>query len=211
MTYPPSELQTARRRLRTWRVEDLPLFAELNADQGVTEHLLGSLTRAQGDALVEQVNEHFHLEGFGFWAVDAPGVASFVGMVGMSVPRYTAPFTPCVEVRWRIAQRYWDRGFATEEAEAALEFGFTTLDLQEIVALTVPANARSWAVMSKLGMTSYSVGRLQPSSCPAWPCAGKARSISAAEGLESESWSFYSLRRRLGKRQNAAISRLSPQ
>jgi hypothetical protein len=44
-------------------------------------------------------------------------------------------------------------GFATEAAQAALEFGFEIVDLSEIVALTVPGNARSRAVMSKLGMT----------------------------------------------------------
>lgn len=147
------ELQSRRLRLRAWHDDDLSKFAELNADAEVNQYLLGPLTRFESDALVGRIAEHFDREGFGFWAVEAPGVASFIGMVGLSSPSYTAPFTPCVEVGWRIAKRYWGQGFATEAAEAALEFGFTTLDLPEIVALTVPANARSRGVMSKLGMT----------------------------------------------------------
>jgi RimJ/RimL family protein N-acetyltransferase len=119
----------------------------------VTEHLLGPLTRAQSDALVRRIIEHHLREGFGWWAVEAPDVASFIGMVGISIPRYTAPFTPCVEVGWRLARRCWGQGFATEAAQAALAFGFDTVGLSEIVALTVPSNARSRAVMSKLGMT----------------------------------------------------------
>lgn len=153
MTKHIPELQSRRLRLRAWRDDDLPRFAELNADAEVNQYLLGPLIRSESDALVGRISEHFDREGFGFWAVEAPGVASFIGMVGLSRPSYTAPFTPCVEVGWRIAQRYWGQGFATEAAEAALEFGFATLDLSEIVALTVPANTRSRAVMSKLGMT----------------------------------------------------------
>jgi hypothetical protein len=48
--------------------------------------------------------KHFLREGFGFWAVEAPSVASFIGMVGIAIPSYTAPFTPCVEVGWHA---YW--------------------------------------------------------------------------------------------------------
>ncbi|MBT2325868.1 GNAT family N-acetyltransferase [Variovorax paradoxus] len=153
MTCEIPELQTPRLRLRAWRDEDLPPFAALNADSEVMEHLLGPLTRSQSNALVGRITEHFLREGFGFWAVEAPGIASFIGMVGIGIPSYTAPFTPCVEVGWRLARQYWRQGFATEAAQAALEFGFETVDLSEIVALTVPGNARSRAVMSKLGMT----------------------------------------------------------
>ncbi|MGK6306121.1 GNAT family N-acetyltransferase [Variovorax sp. DT-64] len=152
MTRSIPELQTRRLRLRAWRDEDLPRFAELNADSGVTEHLLGPLTRSQSDALVGRITEHFLREGFGFWAVEAPGVAGFIGMVGIGIPSYTAPFTPCVEAGWRLGRQYWGQGFATEAARAALAFGFETVDLPEIVALTVPGNARSRAVMARLGM-----------------------------------------------------------
>jgi ribosomal-protein-alanine N-acetyltransferase len=153
MTRTIPELRTPRLRLRAWRDEDLPLFAALNADADVTQHLLGRLSPAQSDAFVERITEHFLREGFGFWAVEAPGVANFIGMVGIGIPGYTAPFTPCVEVGWRLARQYWGQGFATEAARAALEFGFETADLSEIVALTVPGNTRSRAVMSRLGMT----------------------------------------------------------
>lgn len=153
MTQAIPELQTQRLRLRAWQDEDLPLFAELNADRRVTEYLLGPLTRSQSDALVERINEHFLREGFGFWAVEAPGIARFIGMVGLGIPGYTAPFTPCVEVGWRLARQYWGQGLATEAAQASLKFGFENVGLAEIVALTVPGNARSRAVMSKLGMT----------------------------------------------------------
>ena len=145
-------LTTSRLILRRWQDEDLEPFARLNADDRVTQYLLHRLTRAQSDAMVARINAHFEREGFGLWAVEAPGVAPFVGAVGLVVPSFTAPFTPCVEVGWRLDPAFWGRGFASEAARAALAFGFQTAGLGEIVSFTVPANGRSRAVMQRLGM-----------------------------------------------------------
>lgn len=79
-------------------------------------------------------------------------MATFAGFVGLSVPNFQAPFTPCVEIGWRLAADYWGRGYATEGARAALEFGFETLKLEEIVSFTVPGNVRSRRVMERIGM-----------------------------------------------------------
>jgi RimJ/RimL family protein N-acetyltransferase len=86
--------------------------------------------------------------------VEVPDIAAFIGFIGLAVPRFTAHFTPCVEVGWRLAHRYWGQGYATEGARAAVAFGFADAGLQEIVSFTVPANRRSLAVMERLGMTS---------------------------------------------------------
>ena len=145
-------LTTARLRLRQWREEDLAPFAALNADPQVMEFFPKALTRAESDAVAGRIREHFARHGFGFWAVEAPGVADLVGFVGLAVPSFEAHFTPCVEMGWRLAREHWGRGYATEAAMAALAFGFETLALKEIVAFTVPANIASRRVMGRLGM-----------------------------------------------------------
>jgi ribosomal-protein-alanine N-acetyltransferase len=96
---------------------------------------------------------HWHEYGFGEWVVEIPGEASFIGAVGLEHVGYDAHFTPAVEVAWRLARPYWGRGYATESARAALDYGFEQLGLDEIVALTVPANWRSRQVMERLRMT----------------------------------------------------------
>ena len=148
-----TRLVTSRLVLRPWQEEDLEPFARLNADERATQYLLHRMTRAQSDALVARIAAHFQREGFGFWAVEAPGVARLVGAVGLLVPGFTAPFTPCVEIGWRLAPVFWGRGFASEAARAALAFGFERAGFDEIVAFTVPANTRSRAVMQRLDMT----------------------------------------------------------
>lgn len=150
MTAP--ELRSARLRLRPWRASDLAHFGALNADPRVCEHLPGPLSRAESDAFAARIAEHFDRHGFGLWAVEAPGVAPFVGFTGLAVPTFEAAFTPCVEVAWRLAAEHWGRGYATEAAREAVRFGFEGLGLGELVSFTVPANVRSRAVMERLGL-----------------------------------------------------------
>jgi RimJ/RimL family protein N-acetyltransferase len=148
----PRELETERLRLRRWRPEDLAPFAAMNADPRVAEHLPAVLSRAESDALAARIGAHFEQRQFGQWAVEIPGVAPFAGFIGLSVPPFEAPFTPCVEIGWRLDASCWGRGYATEGARAAMAFGFESLGLTEIVSFTVPENRRSRRVMEKLGM-----------------------------------------------------------
>ena len=145
-------LKTERLILRPWRPEDLAPFAALNADDRVTATLAGSMTRDQSDALAGRIAEGFAQHGWGLWAVEVPGIARFIGFVGLSVPGFAAPFMPAVEIGWRLAFDHWGQGYATEAAAAALDFGFGEAGLAEIVSFTAAGNARSRAVMERLGM-----------------------------------------------------------
>ena len=69
------------------------------------------------------------------------------------MPRFEAAFTPCVEISWRLAHRFWGLGYATEAACAARDYGFGHLGLKQIVSFTVPNNQRSRRVMGRIGMT----------------------------------------------------------
>ena len=151
MNCPP--VTTERLLLRQWRTEDRAPFAAMNADARVMEHFPALLSREESDARVDSIQRHLEERGFAQWAVEIPGVTPFAGFIGLSVPRFEAAFTPCVEVGWRLAAEYWGRGYATEGARAALAFGFEELGLEEILSWTVPDNERSRRVMEKIGMT----------------------------------------------------------
>jgi len=146
-------LRTERLILRTWREADLDPFARLNADPAVMEFMPDLLDRSKSDEFARRCRGHFAEHGFGRWAVEIPGVAPFIGFVGLSRVTFEAPFTPCVEIAWRLARPYWGRGYASEAALASLKDGFERLALDEVVAFTVLANRRSRAVMERLGMS----------------------------------------------------------
>jgi ribosomal-protein-alanine N-acetyltransferase len=145
-------LQTERLILRPWRDEDLAPFAALNADPRVREHFPSCLTRAESDASAQKIRASFDARGYGLWAAEEKGGAPFIGFIGIAEPAFTAHFTPCVEIGWRLAHAAWGRGYATEGARAALAFAFERLGLAEIISMTTPANVRSRRVMEKLGM-----------------------------------------------------------
>jgi len=140
-------LRTARLLQRQWRDEDDAAFAELSADPVVMEYLLPL------SGWVDRNRAHWEEHGFGLWVAELPGEASFIGVVGLEMVSFQAHFTSAVEVAWRLARPCWGKGYATEAAQAALDYGFAQLGLDEIVALTVPANWRSRRVMERLGMT----------------------------------------------------------
>jgi RimJ/RimL family protein N-acetyltransferase len=145
-------LRSERLLLRPWREADLAPFAALNADGRVMEYMAATLTPADSDALATTLKNHIEEHGFGLWAVEVQGLSPFVGFVGLNVPTFETPFTPCVEVGWRLAREAWGHGYATEAARAAIADGFQRLGLKEILAWTVPANIRSRRVMERLGM-----------------------------------------------------------
>jgi RimJ/RimL family protein N-acetyltransferase len=82
-----------------------------------------------------------------------PGQEEFIGFIGLAVPRFDAPFTPCVEVGWRLSKTAWGHGYATEGATEAVRFAFDELGLDEVLSFTTVRNAKSRRVMEKLGMT----------------------------------------------------------
>ena len=124
----------------------------MNADPRVMEHFVAPLSPHESDALVRRIQDHFAEHAFGWWALEVSELGKFVGFVGLSVPTFEAHFTPCVEIGWRIAFDCWGRGYATEGAEACLQFAFSEIGLEEVVSFTVPTNVRSLRVMEKLGM-----------------------------------------------------------
>jgi ribosomal-protein-alanine N-acetyltransferase len=145
-------LRTRRLVLRRWREEDRVPFFGLNSDPEVTEFLPRALSKFESDELMRRIDRHFDERGFGLCAVqllDGP----LIGFVGLSVPSFTAHFTPCVEIGWRLASDHWQNGYATEAARVVLEHAFSRLDLGEIVSFTTVDNHRSRRVMERLGMT----------------------------------------------------------
>ncbi len=137
-------------RLRQWQDSDMAPFATMNADPEVMRCFPSPLTQEQSDALAERQRKLIDHRGWGLWAVDVDG--AFAGFTGLAVPGFEAPFTPCVEIGWRLGREYWGRGVAYEAAQQALHHAFTTLRLPEVVSFTAQVNERSRRLMERLGM-----------------------------------------------------------
>ena len=159
-------LTTARLTLRPWQPSDREGLWRMQSDPHTMEFLMPVADRTASDAVADRAEAHFARHGFGLWVVEAPGVTDFAGYCGLVHVPYAEHFTPAVEIGWRFDPAFWGRGYATEAARAALDFGFATLGLEEIVAITVPVNLRSRAVMERLGMVRDEGGDFDLPSTP---------------------------------------------
>lgn len=149
---PPLNIITPRLILRQWQDSDFGPFAAMNADQQVMEFFPSVLTREKSDEMAIRCRDLITERGWGIWAVELRETGEFIGFVGLHTPGYDLPFTPCIEIGWRLRADTWGQGYCTEAARAALDAGFNQLGLNEIVAFTALPNVRSQAVMKKLGM-----------------------------------------------------------
>lgn len=145
-------VETERLLLREWRETDVATFIEMNADPVVMEFFPETYTEERTRHFVERIRSRWIELGYGLWAVERKDTARFIGYVGLWPATFPAPFTPAVEVGWRLAADQWGRGYATEAGRVALRYGFDTVGLDEIVSFTSRVNARSWRVMERLGM-----------------------------------------------------------
>lgn len=146
-------IETERLILRTWQEEDTLPYFQINQDPKVIEFLSGgAMTMDEVKNFIATMNQQFVKFKYTLWAVEEKSSGKLIGWIGLNRPTWKAHFTPCVEIGWRLGSKYWNKGYATEGAKAALKYGFETFDLNEIIAFTVPKNLRSIKVMEKIGM-----------------------------------------------------------
>jgi RimJ/RimL family protein N-acetyltransferase len=145
--------KTERLILRRWRESDREPFARLNSDPRVMQFFPRTLPAEESDLLVEQIEADFERNGFGLCAAELIQDHSLAGFIGLAIPGFSAHFTPCVEIGWRLSPACWGQGLATEGAREIVGQAFEVHGVEELVSFTVPANVRSRRVMEKLGMT----------------------------------------------------------
>lgn len=147
------ELCTERLLLRQWKDTDLEPFAKLTSNPDVMKFFPKLLNRDESNALADQIKFLIGVKGWGLWAVELLETQEFIGCIGMHPQPSKFDFSPCIEIGWRIDPKFWNKGYATEGAEACLRFAFEELGCEEIVAFTSQGNLVSQKVMQKIGMT----------------------------------------------------------
>ncbi|NJL38155.1 MAG: GNAT family N-acetyltransferase [Leptolyngbyaceae cyanobacterium SM1_4_3] len=144
-------LKTPRLIFRHFFPADLnQLYQEIYSHPLVAQALspTGSLTFEQTAQILHRRLDHWQKHGFGVWALIHKQNQQLMGHCGLHYLGDTSE----VELTYAINPFYWRQGLATEAARAVLHWGFDTLKLKQIVAVTGPENIASRRVMQKLGM-----------------------------------------------------------
>jgi RimJ/RimL family protein N-acetyltransferase len=146
-------IETERLRLRPWRPEDRAAFLEMSRTAEVMEHLGGLSSPEQVDAAIARMNASQATHGYCFWAIERRGDAAFLGFCGLKrANEFGTPIEGELEIGWRLRRDSWGVGYAREAADATLTWAWANTDAPRVVAITVPANRRSWGLMERLGM-----------------------------------------------------------
>ena len=150
-------IETERLYLRQWQASDFAIFAAMNADPEVMKYFPKLLSAKVSDIIASKCQQLIADNGWGFWALSLKEGSNkndaFIGFVGLNQTHAEMSFAPCVEIAWRLRKEYWGQGYATEAARASLDFAFTELALDEVVAFTAVINQRSQLLMARIGMT----------------------------------------------------------
>lgn len=145
-------INTERLILREWKKEDLASFVEMNGDTNVMSYFPSVLTAKESLELMERMELHQSERGHCYWAVDEMKTGNFIGFIGLKWQDFESPFTPCVDIGWRLKKESWGKGYATEGALASLKYGFEKLGLKKIYSFCPEVNKPSEGIMKKIGM-----------------------------------------------------------
>lgn len=144
-------IETERLILRDWREADVAPFAAMGRDPEVMAFIGPPLDDEGVRAAIERQHGFQLAHGYCFWAVERRDDAAFLGFCGLKPGAPGTPIENEVEIGWRLARHAWGQGYAREAAAASLDWGWGR-GMRRIAAITVPANARSWRLMERLGM-----------------------------------------------------------
>jgi len=150
------ELVTARLRMRRWLPGDRAPFAGMNADPEVMRYFPAPLDRAASDSLVDRIETRFEAQGYGLWALERLDDQVFLGFAGLNPMPPGTPGAGEMEVGWRLARHAWGAGYATEAGLQALQVGLGLAGLTRVWSITAVGNAKSQAVMRRLGLVEHS-------------------------------------------------------
>jgi RimJ/RimL family protein N-acetyltransferase len=144
--------QSARLGFRPWSKADLYPMAAINADEQVMEFFSSIQNEFQTETFIQKMQEVFTLHQYCYFAVELLETQEFIGFIGLCPQTYKSPFTPCVDIGWRLTPTAWGKGYATEGAQRCLDYAFQQLKMTEVYAMAPFINQKSIAVMIKLGM-----------------------------------------------------------
>ena len=147
-------LTTDRFALRAFRESDVAALTALHSDPEVMRFLrpngeVETRPRQAWDYMAVQMG-HWLLKGYGKWALADRATDELIGRVGYFDPPYE---WPGLELGWTLSRRVWRQGYATQAAQLALDWGFETLQTNEIISAINPGNAASIRVAERLGLT----------------------------------------------------------
>lgn len=140
------------REIMEWDVED---FYELDSDPEVHRYLGNTpITHIdQASATIKDIRGQYNERGIGRLAIIDKRSLEFIGWSGLKLERNLRPEREYYDIGYRLKQKFWGRGYATEAAELSLKYAFEDRKLEKIGAAAEVDHVVSNHILQKIGMT----------------------------------------------------------
>ena len=148
-------IEIPRLRLRNWKQDDAIAFQQICSDPDVMEFLGEPMTLAETETVISRMQAMQTQLGYCFWAMEHRETGALMGFCAVKPGAIGTSIGEQLEIGWRMARAYWGAGYATEAAQAVIDWVWANLDVDSIWAITAPGNQRSQALMRRLGMTRH--------------------------------------------------------
>jgi len=144
-------LETPRLNLKPFELDAAQHILDLDSDEEVVRYVGGpscSDLESAREILQDIILPQYEKYGLGRLAVYLKETGAFIGWCGVKFKEEESEY----DLGYRFFRGYWGKGYATESAKAALEFGHKVCKLKRIVGTADVLNTGSVHVLEKLGM-----------------------------------------------------------
>lgn len=146
-------LETNRLLLRPLELSDAAAFFAMNNSPGVNKYLRNPIkSKEQAEQYIRKIISEYEKNKIARFAVILKESNELIGFSGLKFrPTEENGYSNIYDLGYRFAEHHWNKGYATEAAQAWLEYGFNKMKLPIIHACAVSDNIGSNAVLKKLG------------------------------------------------------------
>lgn len=149
-------IETERLILRDIRDCDLDGMFELDSNSAVHRYLGNKPIKTKDEAqkIIDSVKQQYKERGIGRWAMINKETDEFMGWSGirLNTEFNMNGFTKYYDVGYRIIERFWGKGYATESGKVAVNYAFNTMKLPAVYATTEIGNEASHKALLKIGL-----------------------------------------------------------
>ncbi len=141
--------ETERLFIVNFEIDDTPLLYQLTGNADVMKFFPKVLNYQETDEMLCKILEQYKKYGYCFWKLQLRTNGQFIGIAGLLHQDIEGKEE--TEIAYRIVREHWNKGYATEAAQACREYAQNTLSKKRLVSLILPKNISSVRVAQKLG------------------------------------------------------------
>jgi ribosomal-protein-alanine N-acetyltransferase len=142
---------TKRLHLAPFNESDIILFYDLNTNPFIRKFLWDDqiIELATAKEIIERNQQHFMENKFGIWKIQLKISNEIIGFAGLWY--FFQDSQP--QLIYAILEGYTKCGYATEASQAIVDYAFSQLNFEYLIAATDEPHIASQQVAKRLGMT----------------------------------------------------------